>query len=492
MEKTCLIYLTTIDREVIEKYFSEPLNKLSFKVEIIQKNEDILSRLPKTPKLMICDTEQTLIEYQITKRFSKSFIMWINPSSYSKYTEGYFMEGFSTFKDAIKFLKKPNYPTNAPSYTRNFIAEIFEVQREEEKQEHQEIDYNPNDYQRIQEPIKNKELMDLIITEVHEKNEVNQDNQQIKGNKQPSPDPITEKEEVIISEEPGASELLSKRSRDIQKKVFIRQKWEGHKTIGVWSPLHRTGVTTFTLSFAFFLAKNRIYTTVLEGLTEQHTMKDWLKRYTNQPPRWNSFAKAIHQDGLSSQTEWIYKNALFFPLDDDDYKLDWNQNTLETYMTTPDIVDITLVDFPTGKMELHTTNSLNFIDELWVIVDDAYQENTAWKHYLLDIQQNFTCDLYLIFNQSHEFSQSERLAKELSLPLLSLLPSLHKETKRNYYETKPLYFTKGIEEILDPSFILIGKHLLGASFDVTSPIPQEESLLKKTLKLFKRNDRIKT
>ena len=293
--------------------------------------------------------------------------------------------------------------------------------------------------------------------------------------KQPIVEQVVSKEEepkketgqpILYEENP-----YHKRSRHLQKQVFAKQRWENHRTIGVWSPLHRMGVTSFTINFALFLAENRIYTSVLEGLTEQHALKNWLQRYSNTPTNWSSYAKAIHSDGHTNEAEWMYRNVMFLPLDTADSQFEWNALSLESYMTATNIIDITLVDFPTGKMTPYTEDSLHYINELWVLVDDATQETLAWKKYIHDMRKKADIPIYLLFNKTYEFSQVDRLSKELEIPLLTKLPALHQETMRNYYESIPLYEKKEVQEKILTPFSDLAKHLLGEDFVCNVKIP---------------------
>lgn len=257
------------------------------------------------------------------------------------------------------------------------------------------------------------------------------------------------------------------RSRNLQKQLFTRQQWDEHKMIGVWSPLHRMGVTSLTINFAFFLAQNRIYTAVLEGLTAQHAMKDWLKRYTPIPQNWSSYANAIQTDATNTlDTEWKYKNVLFLPLDQKDSHYVWNSPSLESYMSATKIIDVTLVDLPTGEMANYTTASLHYLDELWIVVDDAIQETLAWKSYIQNLREQVDIPFHLIFNKHYLFSQDKRIEKEMGIPIITCMPALHKETMQNYYENVPLYFKQETHEKMQEPFIDLAKHLFSGDFTI--------------------------
>lgn len=353
---------------------------------------------------------------------------------------------------------------------------VSNLQQNESKMENGQI---PGEYQ-IQTPFFDHEDDERLQEQLKSITEVA--NKTKKGEEKSAAPPISKENAIVYEENP-----YHKRSRHLQKQVFAKQKWENHRTIGVWSPLHRMGVTSFTINFALFLAENRVYTAVLEGLTEHHALKSWLQRYTSIPSNWSSYANAIHSDGLSNEIEWMYRDVMFLPLDTNDPQFEWNALSLESYMTTTSNVDITLVDFPTGKMTTYTEDSLHYIDELWILIDDAAQETLSWKEYIQKIQQQINVPIYLLFNKTYKFSQVKRLSKEYQLPLLTELPALHEETMRNYYETNPLYCKKEVQEKLQVSFSQLGKHLLGDEFVINEKIPstQKKKWPAKMLKILK-------
>lgn len=264
-----------------------------------------------------------------------------------------------------------------------------------------------------------------------------------------------------VSNEPQ-DEVSFERARLIQKQLFAKQHWEGHKSIGIWSPLPKMGVTTFAINYAIFLAENRIYAGVLEGLKNEPMLKHWIKRYTPIPKEWTSYAKAVHSTADDSfNADWTYRNVLYLPLDDEDSTLQWSADKLAMYLNTPALMDVTLVDLPSGVMHEYTYHSLYYLSELWVIVDDTYQEIMAWKQYIHAIQKKYDLKVKLVFNKQYEFSQVKRLAESLDLDVICTLPALHEEVMRNYYETQPLLFSKGVREQLFEPFVGLTKYLMG-------------------------------
>ncbi|MEK5071664.1 hypothetical protein [Sporosarcina sp. FSL K6-1508] len=273
-----------------------------------------------------------------------------------------------------------------------------------------------------------------------------------------------------IQQEPPALEIeenqYDKRSRNVQKGLFADQQREGHRMVGIWSPLHRMGVTSLSMNFALFLAQNRINIAVLEGITGQYAMKDWLKRYTPVPSNWISCARAIQTDSTPIHTRWKYCNIMFLPLDKNDPQYEWNSLSLDAYMSTSKVkdVDVTLVDMPTGKMADYTLDSLHHLDELWVVVDDSIQEILAWKTYIMQMKEQTKVSIHLVFNKYYSFSQNERISIELGIPLICSIPSLHEETMQNYYEKVPLYFHDSVQEKVDEAFIELASHLFKSKF----------------------------
>jgi hypothetical protein len=263
------------------------------------------------------------------------------------------------------------------------------------------------------------------------------------------------------------------RSRLIEKQAFSRVSWDQNKTIGIWSPLGRMGVTSFIMSYALFLGKQRIHCAVLEGLNKNHILKDWLKRYTQQSKSWNSYASALHEETADPQhVEWIYQNVYWLPLDDQDVSYEWDTESLDHFMGSVKLFDVVFVDFPTGVMEEYTKHSLSYIDELWILVDDNYQQILSWKNYLNTLKKNYSINMKLVFNRHYDFSQSKRIEEALNIPLIATLPPLHEEMMKNYYETKPLIDHNEVYESLLPSFVKISEHLMGPAFTLKESEPK--------------------
>ena len=506
MGKECLVFLTKrpayLKQEKIEEWLSNVNLQVSF-VNNIQEYIDWSKNCSSDLKLFIFDGKEKFLDLQ-KKTLKHALILWVSPDSRCVESAEFTIYGFKTYEELIDCLsgnysnvplfidriikpknnsendnKKSKFELNDP-VNRNLDSADTNNQLKEEKnggttQNNHEYVSTPHTSS-INESSTDKSIENNDFPEPKEPEANIQNKMEISGlekKKQKSPTIQYQENPYYI------------RSRNLQKQIFSRQKWETHKMIGVWSPLHRIGVTTFTVNFAFHLAKSRIYTAVLEGLTEQRALIDWLKRYTRVPDDWISYAKAIQLDGKTENTDWTFHNVKFLPLDHDDSKFVWDTMSLESYMTTTKIIDATLVDLPTGKMSSYTLDTLHFLDELWIIADDSFQEMLSWKGYIQDLSKQYNLPFFIVFNKTFPFSQAKRLAKTLDLPLLTKIPALHEEVMRNYYESTPLYFIETVSEQLEQPFSDLTKHLFGEEFTPDPYFEEKKPLWPKLLKILK-------
>lgn len=260
------------------------------------------------------------------------------------------------------------------------------------------------------------------------------------------------------------------RLRNIQKSLS-GPKMDKYKTIGMWSPLPAIGVTSFLINFSLFLAENKVHTAVLESLTTNHILKDWLKRYTPIPDKWVSLATNLHAAEPVGDSEWLYQGVKFFPLNKDDVKQDWNSDSFGAYHRLTEIYDVTLIDMPTGEMSVFTKESLEYMDELWIIVDDRVQQLNSWKDYIKQIKQNHNISIHLIHNKLVSSSKPNILCEGMGVTMLTTIPALWEETAMNYYQNKPLYLQKNVQPILQPPYHQLATHLIGSSFQLQEKKP---------------------
>lgn len=453
--KNCLIYLSDLSTPILENDITAYLNKSDLDIEIIEDHTHF-SEFEKSINhndisLLICNLTVSFFNHQILSEFKQAFILWIHPDSYSKDDDDNYIRAFKTEEDALQFLRTAFENTAPPDFS-----------------------------QRVKASLGNKKKPTIKTQIRPEKKE---------ESKPSVPGPAVVEnytdDSVTTAEEPdrgGEIDFIS-RSRKLQKQIFMKQQWEEHKMVGVWSPIHSSGVTTFTINYALFLANNRIYTTVMEGLTENQILKDILQQYTLIPENWESYAKAIHSDEINKEIDWTYKNVKFLPLDHDDFKIEWNPKSIEAYMTTPNVVDLTLVDLPTGKMEQYTRDSLAYLSELWILLEDNPLKVMAWKDYILQLKEKLDIPIHLILNKSFSFSKVKIYTDHLNVPLLVQLPAIHEECQKNMHENTPLYYSVSVNTLLDPPFMQLTRHLLGEDFKFINKKPHRWRLnIFKTLK----------
>ncbi|RKJ74880.1 hypothetical protein D7X33_18995 [Butyricicoccus sp. 1XD8-22] len=254
------------------------------------------------------------------------------------------------------------------------------------------------------------------------------------------------------------------RTRQIQKNLFAQQQWADHKIVGLWSPIGRTGVSTFAINFALYLAKNRVYTTVLEALTPQPQLKQTLSRYTKVPKGWISYASTIQEENDPRNASWIYDNVVFLPCAQSDLQYTWNPALIEAYMTTTKIVDVTLVDVPSGNLQEYSKDALNYVDELWILFDDNYHELMNWKQYIQELEYKFQIPIHLIMSRNYPFSQAHKISKEMGLPLISCIPAMDETAMYNHYQNIPLYYVEEAQEKLETAYYEVASHLFKQPF----------------------------
>jgi hypothetical protein len=257
------------------------------------------------------------------------------------------------------------------------------------------------------------------------------------------------------------------RARQLVKSSYKRTTRDGNKTIGVWSPLYRMGVSTFTINFAIFLGKHKIESAVLEGLNNRYSLKNYLKKMRELPEDWKSYATLLHNKDLTDHKIAIpYHNVFWMPMDSNDLSYTWNIDSLNAYINGVKYYDMLLVDLPTGKLEEHTLHTLSHLDEIWIIVDNNFQQVAAWKDYIHKIIKDNELDAHLIFNKKLKFSQVQRTTKELEIPILCEMPALYEEVDKNNFESIPLIDHEDVYSKLAEPFNQLGKHLVGNSFAV--------------------------
>ncbi|MBU7595915.1 hypothetical protein [Metabacillus halosaccharovorans] len=252
-----------------------------------------------------------------------------------------------------------------------------------------------------------------------------------------------------------------KRAAVIRKDLFSEMKWSQNKTIGVWSPLHRIGTSTFIINFAIYLGRMKVNTTVIESLTKYQILNTTLTRYTSKPLNWSSYIEALHDSTVQGkQVNWEYEKVTWFPLGKIDKDIEWEDFMIDELFKNVKYFDIALVDFPGGKMEDYTLYTLNHVQELWILVDDSVHQIVAWKNYIHQLQEEYDIDIKLIFIRAFPFSKSKKLAEDLEIHLFETIPDLSQAAAKNHYMKYPLLDYKNVYDLLQDPFETLGKHLV--------------------------------
>ncbi len=257
--------------------------------------------------------------------------------------------------------------------------------------------------------------------------------------------------------------IVASRSTIAKRYTFIQNGLNQNKTIGVWSPLQRMGVTTFVFNFAIYLASQQISTVVLEGISARHYLKTLLSRMKSQPKDWKSYAHTLHNKNVAiDQFLWNYRGVMWLPLDEDDTEdIVWNNESLYYYFKSIQDFDITLCDLPTGPFEELTKITLNHMDELWIMIDDNYHLLLSYQKYIEGVMKHYPhIKIHLIFNNAFPFSQQKLLEEKFGYSILTSLPPLDFEmVSKNNYESHPLIDKKKVKELYLPSYKKLYKHI---------------------------------
>lgn len=298
--------------------------------------------------------------------------------------------------------------------------------------------------------------------------------------------PIDKTEIKKIAEERRKYEKRILSLRDFINIPVYKKKTIPHKAIGIWSPLHRSGVTTLAINFSLYLSDYSFPIGVLEAITINMKQKNTLSLFSDKPENWQTYSKYLMGEGEPKQAIWDVKGIHFYPFIEKDKDLNWTEQAIEYFVEGLKFYDLLLVDLPTGKMEEYTLNTLKYLDELWIVVNNDITGILQWKNYINEvIKSSISCKL--IFNEHLNFSKPELLEKELDIPLMATVPSMHIEINKNQYKTIPLIEQDQVYNKLEGSFVKMLECITGNKkkiirFEAKNSSTSLEIFLKKFLK----------
>lgn len=262
----------------------------------------------------------------------------------------------------------------------------------------------------------------------------------------------------------------------IQQQVMLHQRAANNMTIGVWSPMRRSGVTTFIMNYAMYLGANNCLSSVLELPGEEIRMLDELTRFSELPAQWSSYAQFIQGRKKGEVNEplpfqWEYKKVYWYPLASSDHeKITWHPDMTRYYIRTMQRYDVTLIDLPTGPMSNTTKCSLDLLDELWIIINDDHQYLYSYVTYIQNSLEKYpNLKVFTIFNNEIKgISKSKDVSDILGYPLLTSLPDVNTLVKKNHYAKTPLFQNAAFYKEYEAAFVTLTKHLKGETFKFTS------------------------
>lgn len=347
-------------------------------------------------------------------------------------------------------------------------------------------------------------LEDLLVNDENENNdsdEISEEPDELllkdeeMEEKTEEPEPLSSKEEKQPSSEELKKIKIQKRMQKYEEKIIsLREElnipvWKKRqiqsKTIGIWSPLHRIGVTTLTINLALYLASLSIPVAVLEGITKNLKMKSLLEIYS-QKRKWISYNAFLEEDRYKvKDTIWTFKDVNFFPLEERDLVSKWNEQKIYYFMNGLKFHDILFIDFPTGEMAPYTIESLQYVDELWIVMNNDLLSMMEWKEYIKQTVKP-KVDVYGFFLDAYPFNKPKKLVEQMDLPFLSSLPALYEEVTRNYYEAIPLIEHEGVYEKIENDLLVILEHFTGEKPKKGSQLEKENGIFNRFAKRLKR------
>jgi hypothetical protein len=318
--------------------------------------------------------------------------------------------------------------------------------------------------------------------------ELPEDERQVAATKGDSSNPSLSEEHSFHSNQEDRTTPLwimdkyLERSIMIKKGLFHPTRFQKNHVIGIWSPFHRIGVSTFTTTLACFIAQYHPSVAVLEALNRNQQLYSTLTRWGVIPNDWHSFADVLMNEGYHPEEVVLQKEGVYwFPLGPQDAHYEWNPDMIRYYITTAKYFDVTLIDLPTGEMNEATLDTLEHCTELWILVDNHYVSMLEWSSYINALQTRYRVPFYLVHTRTYPFSQPERLSKQLKVPLLVSLEPMEEYTQFQYASSEPLWQHPAVQKGWKEPFRHLLLHLFPHLKERVAREPHWKKLFVKTL-----------
>ena len=264
---------------------------------------------------------------------------------------------------------------------------------------------------------------------------------------------------VILEEYPALHDSNASGYAAVSQIINMHYKYgkrQGNRIIGFWSPLdnHQT-VLHILINLAIHLAKYNIDVAVLETITSRPKLKAKLVQYNSQPENWVSVMHPVFskEEYSPENARWRYRNVDWHPISKEILEgVTWKTKDVETYLLTLMNCNIGLVDLQFDEMSVANKYALEYLDELWIFLDNRLYESMEWASYIHDLEENYRLKIHLIFIKGCSRKRADMIAEKLGYRYLTIFPSLEQEIEKNEEMNIPLIDYKPFERKIFLSF----------------------------------------
>jgi len=271
----------------------------------------------------------------------------------------------------------------------------------------------------------------------------------------------------------------------VGKKSFENYKGES-KAIGIWSPIAHVGITQFTSNFSVYLGKFNFKVSVVEGLTRYPNLKMLIKRCSKEPKDWVPAYGYCVLDSISSEDSrnihWSYSDVYWYPLEDAVHrqmpKIEKYDEFLKFMSNNFKYTFFTLENY--GEMSEYNIETLKYLDELWIVLDNSYDLFIRWKNYIKNIaKDNPHLKVKIILNRYNEESYEQKIKETTKFPIIAKIPSLDEMFSKNMTQPKTAIEYDENFKILETSFHNAAVSLIGKDYKKLKPFRKPKNIIEK-------------